>query len=111
MHEPPVRVGTHHVDVGACGHVFGRAGADFEINRHRARFVDHVMTVAGAFGEGRAVTGAQDRLAPILDQRQFAFEHVDELVFVRMPVALARPVAGRQMHEIHPEIAESAGVS
>ena len=65
------------------------ARADFEINRHRARFVDQAMAIAGIFRKSRAIAGAQHRLAPIFDQRQFAFEHIDEFVFVRMPVALA----------------------
>ena len=73
--------------------------------------VDHVMAVAGAFRKGRAIAGAQHRLAAILDQRQLAFEHVDELVLVRMPVALARPVARRQAHEIDAEIGKPAGVA
>src|SRR3954447_9405980 len=56
VHETAVGVGAHHVDVGADGNVVGRARADFEINRHRARFVDQVMAVAGAFRKGRAIT-------------------------------------------------------
>src|SRR5206468_5899334 len=50
-------------------------------------------------------------LAAILDHDQLAFEHVDEFVLVRMPVALARPVAGGQAHEIDPEVGEPAGVA
>jgi hypothetical protein len=62
------------------------------------------------FGKA-AIAGAQHRLAAIFDQRLFAFEHIDEFVFVRMPVALARPIARRQAHEIDPEISEPAGVA
>src|SRR5262245_5028657 len=69
------------------------------------------MAVAGAFWKGRAIAGAQHRLAAIFDQRQFAFEHVDEFVFVRMPVALARPVARWQVREIDPEIGKAAGIA
>ena len=63
------------------------------------------MAVAGAFRKRRAIAGAQHRLAAVLDQRQLAFEHVDELVLVGVPMALARPIAGRQAHEVDAEIA------
>jgi hypothetical protein len=53
------------------------------------------MAIAGVLRKGRAIAGAQYRLAVILDQRQLAFEHIDELVFVRVPMALARPSARR----------------
>jgi len=38
----------------------------------------------------------------------FAFEHVDELVFVAVPVTLARPAAGRQGHQIDAEILKAS---
>ena len=104
MHEPAISVGAHHVDVGAGGNVGGLAQADFEINRHPVRSINHVMAVAGTFRKGRAIAGAEHRLAAILDQCQFTFEHIGEFVFVRMPVALARPITRRQTHEIDPEI-------
>jgi hypothetical protein len=69
------------------------------------------MAAAGAFWKGRAIAGAQHRLAAILDQCHFAFEHIDKFVFVRMPVALARPVVRRQVREIDPEIREPASVA
>ena len=78
--------------------------ADFEIDRQRGRSVDHVMAVAGVLGKGCAIAGAQHRLAAIFDQRHFAFEHEDKFIFVRMPVALARPIAWRQVHKIDAEI-------
>jgi hypothetical protein len=80
VHEPAVGVAAHHVDVGAGGKVGGRARTDFEIDRHNARLVDHVMAVAGAFRKGRAITGAQHRRAAVFDQRQFAFERIDEIL-------------------------------
>jgi hypothetical protein len=110
-YESTVGIGTHHVDVGTDGHVGGLARADFEIDRHRARSVDHVVAVARAFRKGRAIAGPQHRLAAVFDQRQLAFEHVDEFVFVRMPMALARPVARRQVHEVESEIREPAGIA
>ena len=51
------------------------------------------VTVAGL--EADAITGNEGLFTRIRDERRGAFEHVDELVFVRMPVALARPIARR----------------
>src|SRR5215471_6974773 len=111
VHEAAVGVGAHQVNVRARGDVGGRARADFEIDRHRARLVDHVMAVAGSFRKRRTIAGAQNRLARVFDQRQLALEHIDEFVFVRMPVALARPIPRRQMHEIDAEILEASGIA
>src|ERR1700733_6811610 len=69
------------------------------------------MAVAGASRKGRAISGAQDRFTTIFDERQLAFEHVHEFVFGRMPVALARPIAWRQTHEIDTEISKASGVA
>src|ERR1700761_7867004 len=66
------------------------------------------MAVACAFAEGRAVTRAQHGLALVLDQHQLALQHMDELVFVRMRMPLARPVSRRQMHKGDAEISEPA---
>src|ERR1700722_6964751 len=66
------------------------------------------MAIAGAFRKRRAIARAQHRLAAVFDERQLAFEHVDELVLVAVPMALARPAAGRQGHQIDAEIAKSA---
>jgi hypothetical protein len=63
------------------------------------------------FRKGRAIAGPQHPLAAIFDERQFAFEDVHEFVFVRMPVALARPIARRHAREIDPEIREPAGIA
>src|ERR1700722_14413469 len=82
VHEPAVGVGAHHVDVGASGDVRGMLRADFEVDRHRAGSVVLAMAVAGAFRKGRAIAGPQHRLATIFDQRQLAFEHIDEFVFM-----------------------------
>jgi hypothetical protein len=62
------------------------------------------------FGKA-AQSPARNTVSVVFDERQFAFEHVDEFVFVRMPMALARPVARRQPHEIDPEIGEAARIA
>jgi hypothetical protein len=66
------------------------------------------MTIAGVFGKRCAIPCAQHRLAAVFDERHFTLEHIDELVFVAVPVALAGPAAGRQGHQIHAEIAKPA---
>jgi hypothetical protein len=108
---PCARSGTQHVDIGVCGQVGGPARADLETDRHHVRFVDQVMPVASTLRKGRAIAGAQHGLAAILDQGQLALEHIDEFVLVRMPVALARPVARRQAHEIDPEISDPTSIA
>ena len=52
------------------------------------------MAIAGAFWERRAIACVQNRLAAIFDERHFALKQVDELVFMAVPMALARPGAG-----------------
>ena len=42
---------------------------------------------------------------------KFAFEQIDELVFVTVPVALTGPATGRQRHQIHAEIAKAARIA
>jgi hypothetical protein len=64
-----------------------------------------------AFGNAAQSARTQHGRAAVFDQRQFAFQHIDEFVLVRMPVALARPIAGRQAHEIDAEISEPAGIA
>ena len=69
------------------------------------------MAIAACLWEGGAVAGAQLCLATILDQDQFAFQHIDEFVLMGVPVALTRPVAGRQAHQIDPEIGQPAFIA
>src|SRR5215813_14520342 len=66
------------------------------------------MAVAGALRKRRAIARTQHRLAVVFDERQDTFKHIDELVLVAVPVALAGPTAGRQGHQIDAEIAKPA---
>ena len=70
-----------------------------------------MMTVAGIFRKRGTIAGAQNALPAVLDEDQLAFEHVSELVLVAVPVALARPTAGRQGHEIDAEISKASGIA
>ena len=111
MQEAPVRTRAHHVDVGAGDDIVAVARADLQIERRDRRAVDHVMAVAAVFGEGSAIARPEQRFAAVLDQRQLALQHIDELVLMAVPVALARPAAGRQCHQVDAEIGEAAGIA
>ena len=47
------------------------------------------MAIAGSFRKRRAIAGVEDSFAVVLYQRELAFENVDELVLVRVSMALA----------------------
>ena len=53
------------------------------------------------------IAGAQDGFTVVLDQCQFAFEQIDELVLMRMPVPLARPGARFQRDVADSEVGEA----
>jgi hypothetical protein len=70
-----------------------------------------VMTVAGFLWKGCTVACPEHRFAAVFDQTELTFEDVNEFVFVRVSMALTRPIARRQTHEIGPKVTESAGVA
>jgi hypothetical protein len=111
MHEPPVGIGTHHVDIGASSEVVRVPRAHLEIDGHRRGPVDQVMTVACAFRKRSAIAWVQCSLAAIFDEHQLAFKQIDELVFVTVPVALTGPATRRQRHQIHAEIAKPTRIA
>src|SRR5215813_9071727 len=63
------------------------ARADLEIERIALRLVDEMMTVRHAGLEACCVARAQHGRATVLDQHDFALEHVNELIFGLVPVA------------------------
>ena len=65
------------------------------------------MPVAHARRKARAVASDQHFLAVVGHQHQFARQHVDELVLVRVPVPLARPGARGESNEVHAEVRQS----
>ena len=68
-----------------------------------------MMAVFDARLEAGRVAGAEAFLAFVLHEPHFSFEHVDEFVLVCVPMALARPGAGRQPCEVDPELGETCG--
>jgi hypothetical protein len=111
MHEPPVGIGTHHVDIRASSEVVWVPRAYLKINGHCRGPVDKVMAVARAFWKRSAIARVQGSLAAIFDEHQLAFKQIHELVFVAVPVALTGPITWRQRHQIHAEIAKATRIA
>ena len=73
--------------------------------------IDEMMAVAPAARVPRAHAGSERLLAAVRDEHHFAFEHIDELVLERMPVAQCRLAAGSQRDEVHAETREAARIA
>ena len=56
--------------------------------------IDEMMAVGDPGLEAGRIAGLEHDFAAVLDQDQLAFQHVDELVLVLVPVALRRRGAG-----------------
>jgi hypothetical protein len=69
------------------------------------------MAIAGALRKRGAIARKKYGLAAFFDERQFAFEQIDELVFVAMPVPLTGSATGRRRHQIHAEIAKATRIA
>ena len=68
-----------------------------------------MMPVGHPLSPGRAVAGAQDCFAAVLDQHRLPFQHHDELVLALVPVALAGDAAGLEDDVAYPEVGEPRG--
>src|SRR5690348_3311245 len=64
------------------------------------------MAVGNARLPSGGIAGPKHRLAAVLHQHQLAFEHVDELVLVLVPVALRRRRARLQPRQVDAELVE-----
>ena len=111
MAETPVGTGAHQIDIGTVRYVIWRAATDLEMDGDFIRSIDHVMTVAGIFLKRRAVASAQNRLPIVFNQDEFALKHVNQLVLGCVPMTLARPIAGWQVHEIDAEVDKTSSIS
>ena len=100
-----------HVDVGIDDLVLLAAAPDLEIGRRPVGAVDQVMAVAPAGRKARDHAGPHRLLAGVCQQDELAVDDEDELVLVAVPVALRRPAAGRQMHEVDAELGEPEGIA
>jgi hypothetical protein len=61
--------------------------------------------------EASGVPGAKDFIAGVGHQHHLALEDVDELVFPAVPMALARPGAGRQPEQVDAELGQARRVA
>ena len=69
------------------------------------------MPIPSAFRKSRGVASLEKRLAVILDQHELALEQKDELILVRVPMTLTRPLAGWQTGEVHTEVRQAARIA
>src|SRR5436190_20704764 len=89
-----------HVDVGIHGSLMRGAGADLDVNGVFLRAVDQAMTDTAARLPAGGVARFEHDLAVVLDERNLAFEHIDEFVLVPMPVPLRRPGVRLERNQI-----------
>src|SRR3546814_15773849 len=69
------------------------------------------MAFALAGGEAGGHAGLQKLLAGVGDEGELAFEHIDELVFMVVPVALRGGRAWRQAYQVHAEGLEAQRIA
>src|SRR5438105_1758509 len=74
-----------HVDVGVGGDVVSRARADFQERCIGVAAIDEVMAVGCVLRKSSGVARLQDGFAVIVDQHDFAGEHVDEFILEIVP--------------------------
>jgi len=91
--------------------VFVEARADRQDFGVGVRAILQTMPVALAARKAGAIAGAQQFLAVVADQHDFAAQHVDEFVLVGVPVTLARPDAGREAQQAHAELGQAGRVA
>src|SRR5690606_34445965 len=100
-----------HVDVRVLALVGVVAIADHQDARGPVAAGREVVAIARPGLEARAVAGAHGLFAVVGDQHQFAFQHVNELVFAGMPVALAGPDAGVEGDQVDTERGQARGIA
>ena len=100
-----------HVDVRIEGGVVGQARPDLEDHDRPVGAVLEAVAVVDARPEPDPVAGPEDLRALVGDERHLALDHPDQLVASGMPVALARPGAGRQRAEIDAELRQPRRVA
>src|ERR1700686_1826669 len=64
------------------------------------------MPIANSGLEPRTVSRSQCFLAFICDEHDPSLQHVYKLVFVRVPVALARPDTCGETEQVHPKLSQ-----
>src|SRR5262249_24881808 len=85
---------VNEIDIGIMRTLPLGARADLEIERIALRLVDEMMTVRHTGREACCVARAQHGRAIVLDQHDFALEHVNELIFGLVPWRSAEAAPG-----------------
>ena len=62
-------------------------------------------------GKPAQIAGPQDLLASVGHENDLALDNPDELVLMRVPVALARPGIRRKVQEVDPELGHAGRVT
>src|SRR5262245_32160819 len=75
------------------------------------RLVDEVMAVRHAGLESGAVARLEHGLAGVLDQHQLAFEDIDELVLLLVPMSQRRSGARLEARQVDAELGEAGDVA
>jgi hypothetical protein len=86
----------HHVDIGVIADICLDPRPNLENHCLAFGAVLQTMAIAIAGLEARCIADAQSLLRPIADQYHLVEEHIDELIGVRVPMALAGPGSRRQ---------------
>src|SRR5882762_5275156 len=110
-YRPLLRFDPHQVVVGIERSVAIEPRAHLEVARRPRRAVDEMMRIAFARRIARARARLQHLLAGIGHENDLAFQHVDELVFQRVPMAQRRLAAGTEGHQVDAELGQPAGIS
>src|SRR3954471_24465740 len=100
-----------HVDVGVDRSLMRCACADLDVNGVFLRTVDQAMTDTAVRLPAGGVTRFEHALAVVLDERNLAFEYIDEFILVPMPMPLRRPGARLQRNQVDAELVEAHGVA
>src|SRR5882762_9195969 len=84
-----------------------RARSDFQQQHLAIGAVHDTVAVVDIRLEAGAVAGLQRDLTAVLDQHALAFEDVDELVLLLVPVAQRSRGTGLEFRQIHTELAQA----
>ena len=96
------------VDVGVLGHAFGIVRPDLKDYCLAVGAILQAMPVRLTRLEASTIARLEHFLPRIGHQHHFAFDDVDELVVVAVPVPLAGPRTGRKSAQVHSKARESS---
>src|SRR5215510_11402468 len=99
------------INIGVVTAFAPRTCADGKKDRVAIAAVHEMMAVRDAGLEAGGLTGPNDGLAVILDQHQFAFDHVDELVLLFVPMPCRRRGARLEAEQIDTELGQVCAVA